>query len=384
MYDEFTCMKGLICKMKKALIVSIKAGYGHHSTGKAIIDYLTEKGIHCEMLDTFEYINPILGESIQDGYLLTTKYLPEAFGKVYSTLDKKETKYNKYSLVAILSNIVSHKLKEYVMDYNPDIIIGTHSYACMVMTYLHEKGYISCPTVGIITDFTVHPFWESTDLDYYITASELLNMQMTRKGIPKEKILPWGIPIKSKFASKIPQSEAREQLGIKDKKTILVMMGSMGFGNVADRMKIIDSMQGDFQIMCVCGSNDKMRRELNREVWTKDVYTYGFVDNVDLMMDAADCIVTKPGGLTSSEALAKQLPIILMNPIPGQEDRNMEFLVNSGAAVMVTDTFAIDEAIECVMNNEWRRMLMKESVKHIGKPDSTQRLGNFVCTLLDK
>lgn len=370
--------------MKKALIVSIKAGYGHHSTGKAIMDYLSGKGIHCEMLDTFEYINPILGESIQDGYLLTTKYLPEAFGKVYSTLDKKETKYNKYSLVAILSNIVSHKLKEYVMDYNPDIIIGTHSYACMVMTYLHEKGYVSCPTIGIITDFTVHPFWESTDLDYYVTASELLNTQMVRKGISKDKIMPWGIPIKSKFSTKISQKSAREQLGVKDKKTILVMMGSMGFGNVADKLKSIDGMAGDFQIMCVCGNNDKMKKELDREYWKKDVYTYGFVDNVELMMDAAECIITKPGGLTSSEALAKQLPIILMNPIPGQEDRNMEFLVNNGAAVMVTDTFPLEEAVECVMNNEWRMDLLKKSVAHIGKPDSTKQLGDFVCKLVGK
>lgn len=369
--------------MKKALIVSIKAGYGHHSTAKAIIDYLTDKGIQCEMLDTFEYINPLLGDSIQDSYLFITKYLPEAFGKVYSTLDKKETTYTKYSLMAILSNIVSHKLKEYVIDYNPDIIIGTHSYACMVMTYLHEKGYVSCPTIGVVTDFTVHPFWESTDLDYYVTADALLDVQMIRKNIPKEKILPWGIPIKRTFASKIPAQEARSILGIEDKKTILLMMGSMGFGNVCDRLKLIDVMDCDFQIICVCGNNEKMKRDIEETKWNKTVYTYGFVDNVDVMMDAADCIITKPGGLTSSEALAKHLPIILMNPIPGQEDRNMEFLVNNGAAIMVTDTFTLDEAVCCVLN-EWRLDMLRESTKHIGKPDSTKNLGDFVCRLIGK
>ncbi len=370
--------------MKKALIVSIKAGYGHHSTAKAIIDYLSDKGIHCEMLDTFEYINPILGDSIQDGYLLTTKYLPEAFGKVYSTLDKKETKYNKYSLVSVLSNIVSHRLKEYVTDYNPDIVIGTHSYACMVMTYLREKQCIACPTIGVVTDFTVHPFWESTELDYYVTANEMLNTQMIRKGIPKEKILPWGIPIKSIFANKIPKAEARKQLEIDNKKTILVMMGSMGFGNVADSLKQIDNMDGDFQILCVCGSNEKMKKELDNVQWKKKVHTYGFVDDVHLMMDAADCIVTKPGGLTSSEALAKQLPIILMNPIPGQEDRNMEFLVNNGAAVMVTDTFPLDEAVACLVNNDWRIEMLREGVSHLGKPNSTRQLGDFMCGLIGK
>lgn len=370
--------------MKKALIFSIKAGYGHHSTAKAMIDYLTDKGIQCEMLDMFEYINPKLGDSIQDGYLLTTKYLPEEFGKVYSQLDKKETKYNKYSLVAILSNIVTNKLREYVQDFNPDIIIGTHSYACMIMTYLHEKHYISCPTVGVVTDFTVHPFWESTDLDYYVTADELLTIQMMRKGIKKEKILPWGIPIRESFAEKISKQEARRELGIEDKPTMLVMMGSMGFGNVIDRLRLLDTMEGDFQIVCVCGSNDKMKKGLDETEWTKQIYTYGFVNNVHVMMDAADCIITKPGGLTSSEALAKQLPIILMNPIPGQEDRNMEFLVNTGAAVMVTPTFTLDAAADCVLNHEWRIEQLRECVKHIGKPNSTKNLCDFVCKLIGK
>ena len=370
--------------MKKVLVVSIKAGYGHHSTAKAMMDYLSGKGIKCEMLDTFEYINPILGDSIQDGYLLTTKYLPDAFGRVYSKLDKKEKKYNKYSLVSVLSDLVSHRLKEYVTDFNPDLIIGTHSYACMVMTYLNEKRYTSCPTVGIVTDFTVHPFWESTEIDYYVTASSMLNIQMMRKGIPKEKILPWGIPIKSEFSRCIPPQQARAELGIEDKPTLLVMMGSMGFGNVAERLKVIDTLDLDFQMLCVCGNNEKMKKDIEETDWKRKVYTYGFVNNVDVMMDASDCIVTKPGGLSTSEALAKKLPIILMNPIPGQEDRNMEFLVNSGAAVMVTDTFALDEAVQCVLGYDWRRAMLRECAREIGRPDSAKTLGDFVCKKIGK
>ena len=165
---------------KKVLIVSVKAGYGHHSTGQAMVDYFEERGYICDMLDTFDYISPILGDSIQDGYVLITKYLPDAFGKIYGTFDKKETKYNKYSLMSVLSNIVSNKLRDYITQFAPDIVIGTHSYACMVITYLKEKGVLNCPTFGIVTDFTVHPFWESTDLDYYITPDKLLNLQMNK------------------------------------------------------------------------------------------------------------------------------------------------------------------------------------------------------------
>ena len=134
----------------------------------------------------------------------------------------------------------------------------------------------------------------------------------------------------------------------------------------------------DFQILCVCGNNSKGKKEIEEVQWNKKIYTYGFVDNVDIMMDASDCIITKPGGLTTSELLAKKLPAILMNPIPGQEDRNMEFLVNSGAAVIATDTFPVDEALYEIMNNPWRMELLKQSVEHIGKPNSTKDVCDFI------
>ena len=149
----------------KVLIVSVKTGYGHHSTAKAIIDYLTEKGVTCEMLDTFEYINPLLEDSIDNGYMFSTKYFPEIYGKAYDRLDKHDEKWDRHSPVTVLSKIVSNRLKDYITDFAPDVIIGTHSYACMMMTYLREKNIVTCPLLGIITDFTVHPFWESTELD---------------------------------------------------------------------------------------------------------------------------------------------------------------------------------------------------------------------------
>ena len=330
--------------------MSVKAGFGHHSTGQAMMDYLKKNNVECEMLDIFEYINPLLADTISDGYLFLTKYLTDFYGKAYTVLDKRDEEYDRLSPVTVVSKLVSIKLKDYVIDFNPDVIIGTHSYACLLMTHLKAKGHINCPTFGIVTDFTVHPFWESTNIDYYVTPDKLLNNQMNKKGIPTDKILPYGIPIKSKFSSKIPKEDSRTQLSVNNKFTILIMMGSMGFGNISRYLEKIDSLDTDFQILCVCGNNAKGKKEIEQKQWNHKIYTYGFVDNVDVMMDASDCIITKPGGLTTSELLAKKLPAILINPIPGQEDRNMEFLVNSGAAVMATDTFPIDEALYEIMN----------------------------------
>ncbi len=363
----------------KVLIMSVKAGHGHHSTAQAIIECLNERGIKSHMLDTFDYIDSMLCETIDKGYLFSTKNFPEMYGRTYDFLDKRVEPHKKFSPISVVSKLVSHKLRDFVSDFQPDVVIGTHSFACMVITTLRNKGVITCPTVGVVTDFTVHPFWESTDMDYYVTADSLLDNQMRKKGISKEKILPFGIPINRKFLKKLPRKEARELLGIPEKRTILLMMGSMGFGNIEKQIEAICKIDIDMQVLCVCGRNEKIKKEIDkRPEWKEKIITYGFVDNVDIMMDAADCIITKPGGLTTSELLAKRLPAIIMNPIPGQEDRNMEFLVNNGAAITATETFTLDEALFELFSHPWRIRLLKLSVSRLGKPDSTVTLCNFL------
>ncbi len=368
----------------KVLIISVKAGYGHHSTGNAIIEHFSECGVECEMLDMFEYINHKLADSIDNGYMFSTKYFPKIYGKAYDMLDKHDKRTDKYSPMSVLSKIVSHKLHDYVKRFNPDAIIGTHSYACMMMTYLREAGVVSCPLIGVVTDFTVHPFWENTNLDYYVIADALLSNNARKKGIPPQKILPFGIPVRKNFSTKKDKLEARKELKIDNKTTILLMMGSMGFGNILKEIAEIDRLEFDFQVICVCGKNKKKFKEISHHTWNKNIITLGFVNNVDLLMDASDCIITKPGGLTTSEFLAKQLPAVIMNPIRGQEDRNTEFLVNAGAAVMVTKTFGIAEALSHVLNCPWRLETLKQSVKNLGKPNATKDLCDFVINLVKK
>lgn len=363
----------------KVLLLSVKAGYGHHSTAKAIMEYFEEKGHECCMLDIFEYINHRLGSSIQDGYLMSTKYIPKTYGKAYGMLSKKDEPYDRHSLLSIFSRFVSIKLEKFVSEYNPDIIIGTHSYAGVCISILADNAVIDCPSFGIVTDFTVHPFWESTFLDYYVIPDSMLSFEMQKKGIAPKKLLPFGIPVRKKFSEKIDKKQARKMLGIDDIPTVLVMMGSMGYGNIKNALNEIEGCSHNFQTLCVCGSNKKVKAAVDEQEWTRPVYSYGFVDNVDVMMDAADFIITKPGGLTTSEALAKGLPLITMNPIPGQEDRNLSFLVNNGAAVMVNENFSVSEAFNIMFNNDWRMELMLESVKHLGKPDSMKNLYDFIA-----
>lgn len=363
------------------LLLSVKAGYGHHSTAKAIISKFEENGNKCAMLDIFDYINHHLGNTIQDGYLLSTKLIPRAYGLVYDKVNKRERPYSRRSVTSLLSNIITKKLLDFVEFFKPDVIIATHSYAGVVATLLAKNYLKDCPTIGIVTDFTVHPFWESTILDYYVIPDETLTYQMNKKGIPSNKLLPIGIPIRSQFSTKNDKTVARKMLNIPDKHTILVMMGSMGYGNIKETLEQIDSFDADLQLLVVCGSNQRMKETIDECVWSKKIFCYGFVDNVDVMMDASDMIITKPGGLTTSEAFAKGLPMITMNPLPGQEDKNLAFLVNNGAAIAVNSEFTIADAMYLLLTNKWRIAHMRESVERIGKPNATEDLYEFTINL---
>ena len=361
----------------KILILSVKAGMGHHATGMALKNEFESHGAACVMLDAFEYVTPILSETISRGYLLSTKLTPKMYGQFYRLAEKKQSVDPSF-LQKTLNRLLSSKLMKFIKSYEPDAIISTHIFAAQIVSYLKEKQKINCLTLGIITDFTVHPFWEETNLDYYVTASRLLNLQLEKKGISPKKALPVGIPIHPKFGRSIPKGEARAQLGIEEKQTILVIMGSMGYGHIMKELLTLDDMKGDFQVLCVCGNNKRLRALVSGHVWKKRMHVYGYVDNVDVMMDAADIIVTKPGGLTTSEFLAKGLPAIVLDPIPGQEDRNVEFLLNNGLAIKVSKTFPIDEAVYQLLLHEWRLELLSTAAKFMGKPDAAADICSFV------
>ena len=365
----------------KVLILSITAGQGHHQTAKAICECLRQKNVQSDVLDTFEYINPVLSKTVAKGYLISTQFSPKVYGRLYRIAEKREPRGGKFSISQITNSILNSKLITYVDEYDPDVIVCTHIFAAQLVTQLKEKKQIRAKTIGIVTDFTIHPFWEDAHLDYYVTASELLNNQASKKGIDVSKILPFGIPIRPVFSKSMTQKKAREQLKIQDKTTVFVMSGSMGYGHVIKSIKALNNSNMDFQIISVCGNNKLLRLKIDKMVHKKKIYNFGYVDNVEVIMDASDCIVTKPGGLTISETLAKCLPAILINPIPGQEDRNVEFLLNNGLALRISPTFPIDEALFQLLSSNYRSNSIREAMKYLGKPNAVEDLVNFIIKL---
>lgn len=369
----------------KVLILSITAGEGHNSTAKAVKDCLDERGIDSRILDTYDYISPVLGETVSRGYLLSTEISPKTYRRVYRLGERKEKNSSPHSVMNITNSILAMKLKEYISEYQPNCIVCTHIFSAMIINALKMKGKLqNIFSIGIVTDFTIHPFWPDLDyIDGIVTASELLENEARRKGMDVTKLLPFGIPIKPKFSHTIDKTEARRQLGIhEDKYTVLLMGGSMGFGHLDSNLRELCSLDLDFQVLSVCGNNKRKKHiidELLAEgALKKPVYNFGFVDNVDVMMDAADCIITKPGGLTTSEALAKGLPMIIINPIPGQEERNAEFLLNNGLAQQVTDTYPLSDALYQFFYYPEKVQNLRRNIRIVGKKGSTERLCDYI------
>ena len=366
----------------KVLIITTPLGQGHNSAAKAISKYFMGKKIETVTIDLYEYIQPILKEIVSKGYYFSMKsasVVKDLASDLYDLNEKRDIT-SEYSLVKIKNKLFASGLMKFIGEYNPDFIICTQVYAAQAVDVLKEKGMVTATAVGIITDFTVQTYWEDVEhFEYIVVGSERLENQLLKRGITRDRVLPIGIPIDEKFSARKDKQLARTSLGLEQgRKTILVMGGGMGFGNIEKYIAEIDQCNLKVQMIVVCGSNKHLYKNVQEIETINPVLNLGFVDNVELLMDAADCILTKPGGITTSESLAKGLPMIMIDPLPGVEDRNVEFLLNNGAALMVTKTFSIEESLHLLLGSPQRMENIHTAISSLAKPYSTKDLCDFL------
>ncbi|MEA4900950.1 MGDG synthase family glycosyltransferase [Desulfitobacterium sp.] len=366
----------------KAIIITVPLGNGHNSVAQALSSYLTEHDVENIVLDLYENIQPLLKDIISKGYYLSMKsmtFVKDFASDIYD-LNQKRDATSEYSIAHVKNQMLASKLHKVIAEYNPDVILCTQVYAAQVVDVLKEKGKVTAPAVGIITDFTVQTYWEDVEhFEYIVVGSELLNHQLQKRGIETGRVLPLGIPIDTRFSIKRSRKSACSLLGVDDHpKNVLIMGGGMGFGNIDKYIDEIDHCDLNLQMFVVCGSNKSLYKKLKGKSTRKKLTVYGYIHNVDILMDACDCILSKPGGITTSEALAKGLPMIMIDQLPGVEDRNVEFLLNNGAALLATKTFSIDESLHLLLDSPQRQRTIKNAIKTLARPYSTQNLCDFL------
>ena len=367
------------------LILSASTGGGHMRASKAIESYMIkqDKDINVKIVDSLLYISPILNKTITSGYVYLATKTPKLYGKLYD-LSNKDRKFSNF--VTRINNIFANKLLPLIDDFKPDVIITTHPFPTEMVSRLKLKNEINIPLICIMTDYAPHKAWLSEKVDAYIVANDDMVAKMVAQGVSEEHIYPYGIPVDEVFFEEEEKQLVLEELNLdKNLPTILMMAGSFGVANVFDIYANIIDIDFDFQIILVTGKNKKLYNQFEEVVGnspknTKLIY---FTNEINKFMQASDIIITKPGGLTVTEALACNIPMAIFDAIPGQEEENAEFLIKHNMAVRISDGNSCREAIVRLLEDNGKLENMKEACKSFDKNDSSKNIFLLLNELIE-
>lgn len=360
----------------KILFLSVSTGGGHINAAKAVKEEVLSKypSAECLIVDALKYIHPFLDKVVIGSYLSLVRKVPEFYGGLYK-LSENSSGIN--NITSSLGKILAKYLVKLIADFSPSLIVCTHTFPLQMISYLKEKGSIKSPIVAIVTDYVNHPFWNLRNIDALVVPGTHVEKEMLDVGIPPKNIYPLGIPLSKDFIHSEGKKITREGLELDDKLTALIMGGSLGIRSVYNSFKLVMNSKQDIQIIVITGENSTLKQKIQQELLSyprvkqNNVKIYGYTNKVSMLMDASDFIITKAGGMTISEALAKKLPIFLISPIPGQEERNTSFLVNNGAAVLISARDNIDDIIKTTILNPKRLESIKKSANILARPNAS-------------
>ncbi|MDB8794893.1 glycosyltransferase [Romboutsia sp. 1001216sp1] len=392
---------------KKVLIMSASTGGGHNRAARAIKEELEQKtidgfNIQCEIVDSLKLVNNTMDKIISRGYEKSAIYTPKAYGSVYrfsetSLVSKNEFKGN------LLTSLMAKKFKKLLNDSKPDLIIGTHPFPMIALSTLkkhsdggsdhglhlgdHHDTIDVPPMISVLTDYTTHSTWIQNEIDYYIVGHEYVKELLAYEGVDTEKIKPFGIPVEKSFLSNREKEEVLNELGLSsDKLTVLLMGGSFGAGNIKETLEELLDIDRDFQILVITGRNESLKEKLEKKLAThnhnKNICVLGYTNKMNDILASIDVLITKPGGLTTTEALLKDVPMIVPYYIPGQEEENLDFLSNCGAALRTTKKYSLSVLLKVLIDDPSRLDMLKKNIKSIRKFNSSQNIANLVEDVL--
>lgn len=363
----------------KALILSCNTGGGHNSAGRAVAEEFVSRGDEAYVLDYLTLAGQGVSRIVGNGYVQIVKKTPKLFGVAYH-LGMLVSRLMKKSPVYYLNGRMARYLDDYLQENPVDVIIMPHLYPAETITYMKRKGMKLPLTVAIMTDYTCIPFWEETDCDYYTVPHKRLIPSCIRRGLPKEKLIPAGIPVAAACRKDISKKDARNKLGLlSDGRYILVAGGSMGAGDLARIVKLLLEETKEAQIFVVCGSNRKIETGMKKEFLKEErVHVIGYTSQMALYMKACDVLFTKPGGLTSTEAAAVRVPMVHTDPIPGCESANRKFFVKLGMSVSAKTVKGQVKQGLFLLNDQNMASNMMEKQKENVDPDTASGICDFI------
>ncbi len=372
------------------LILSASYGAGHDSVASAVNEVIRRErpDITTEVRDYFDFVSPRLNSLVRFTYVKSVRHAPSLWGAFYRATHavKPDSPTQKF-----LNSLGRDELLGHLTSQSSKLVVCTYPTPAGVISTLRNEGRLDVPVVTVVTDYAVHSQWVHPEVDRYLVPSESVAGGLIERGIDEARVEVTGLPISPKFSSTLGKSEMRQKHGLdEDRPVVLVMAGAYGMlSGVTEVVEECVSLPERPQVLVVCGRSPKMKQHLEGKFSSKDVVALGFVDYVDELFEAADVLITKAGGITVSEALAKKIPMIIYRPIPGQEDFNTQYLLAHGAGLSANDREELRSQLALLLGEVAGHVSiglisrLKEAATRIRKPDAALTAGRSIIGMYD-
>lgn len=361
----------------KIIILYASYGDGHYQASKAVEASLRSKGVADVMLlDLMAEAHPLINGLTRFVYMQSFKTIPSLYGWVYNATKELP---QEAPLLEVINSFGASKLQQTLRETRPDLII--HTFPQLTLPRLLKRTGQSLPLANIVTDFDLHGRWIHAGVDRYYVATDDMKAEMMNRGIPEDRIRVSGIPVKPEFARHaVPSDEPLPEFlqGLLSessvgKPTVLLMAGA--YGSMQGVREVIERLiaLGCYRVIAVCGRNRELYRGLQEQLRPHpDVHLMGYVEQVAELMRRSDCIVTKPGGITLSEALACKLPMFIYRPVPGQELNNARYLAQKGVACITRTPAELAQEIDALFRDESRLTEIRQKIENLRRPEAAE------------
>lgn len=333
------------------------------------------------IVDSYKYAALVVSRVVSDGYLRMVKTIPQMYRYIY---DRAERATEVGPFRAWAHQFTAGNLRPLIQKERPDVVVCTHAFPSGAMAEYKRMFDDAPPVVGIVTDFAVHAFWIHDNIEGYCVATDAMKDVMVARGVQPERIAVTGIPVDPRFAYARRDVILRERLGLPaDRPVALVMGGGLGIGPLERMLRAMEDVREPIAAVVVAGRNKRVEARVlaAAESVSYPVRVLRFVDNVFDYMHAADVFVTKPGGLSTAEALASQTPMVLFKPLPGQEERNVRVLTDWGVAVRARSIDDVPALLKSVLTDSRRRERMIQAARQHGRPNAAREAASMIFRL---
>lgn len=369
--------------LKKVAILSVSAGAGHVRAAEALVASakLQHPGIETIHVDVMDLVPKIFRKLYAESYVDVVNRHPALWGYLYHTADKARSDSTLTRVRRGIEKLNTRGVVKHLEQLNPDVVICTHFLPAQILSRLITKKRWSKPVWVVVTDFDVHALWVHPHMTGYCAAAEEIAWRMRERGLADTRIEVTGIPIMPVFSEVRSRDVCAKEAGIDPKRTtLLVMSGGLGVGAIDQLCQRILAIPGDHQVVALAGRNAALLEKLTSIAAAHPgrLFPQGFTRTIERLMTCADLAITKPGGLTSSECLAVGLPMLVVSPIPGQEERNADYLLEAGAALKAHDLAGVDYRVRKLLKNPSRIAAMRERALAVATPHAAQSVWKCV------